>query len=96
MQKWCRVNEIATMNNTNCHGYKVLPPKSFYPISYLRWRKYFTEYSSLPNWDEDVIGVHVWNNLSAKRKVFKFSDQMYAQLAKLYCPLVFSIAPEIF
>ena len=96
MQKWCRVNDIAAMNTTNCRGYQVLRPSSFYPMSYLDWRKYFTEYSNLPDWSKDVIGVHVWNNLSAKRKIFKFSEQMYAQLAKSYCPLVFSTAPEIF
>ena len=96
LQKWCGVNEIAAMNTTSCRGYNVLPPSSFYPIAYLKFKEYFIENSSLPNLGENVIGAHVWNKLSATIKVSKFSNQMYAQLAKSQCPLVFSTAHDFF
>ena len=52
---------------------------------------------SMPNWNDSVIGAHVWNKLSANLMVNKDSNlQLYARLARPSCPKIFEIAPPHF
>ena len=48
------------------------------------------------DWDELVVGAHVWNSLSSKWTVDKCSNKYYTQMAHSSCPRVFQVAPDQF
>ncbi|KAI9552286.1 hypothetical protein GHT06_022650 [Daphnia sinensis] len=100
LQKWCQVYYISWMTPKRCHGFRILAPKSFYPVHYFHWRDYFYKRDDTPqdklSWDESVVGAHVWNSLSSKWLVNKYSNQYYAQMARSSCPRIFDVAPEQF
>lgn len=86
------------MTPERCKGFKILPPKSFYPVHYWDWKAYFSERGDkeVIDWDESVIGAHVWNSLSSKWVVRKDSNQYYVQLARSSCPRILDIATQVF
>ena len=96
LQKWCDVYYISWMTPERCKGFRVLAPKSFYPVHYMNWRAYFYKRTDTIDWDESVVGAHVWNSLSSKWTVDKSSNQYYTQMARSSCPRVFQVAPEQF
>ena len=96
LARYCRVDQVSHMTSGRCHGFRILPPESFYPIDWLSWRKYFEESETIPQWSDEVIGLHVWNKVSEEEPVFKTSNQVYAQVARSQCPQVFSTAPKVF
>lgn len=72
---------------------KILHPKTFFPLSFGEWKRYFDDPPDFEDLnDERLIGVHVWNKLSAKYTVNKSSDSLFANLARNFCPKIFSIA----
>jgi lactosylceramide 4-alpha-galactosyltransferase len=55
------------------------------------------ETEAMLDWLTDkVVGVHTWNKISKSQPIYKSSRQDYARLVRDNCPVVFSIAPEIF
>lgn len=96
LQRYCQVKNVNSMTSGKCHGFRVLPPESFYPIDWLSWRRYFERSATTPQWPEEVIGLHVWNKVSAEEPVIKTSDQVYARVARSQCPHVISTAPDVF
>lgn len=94
LKKWCFLQNVITANPRYCNGFEILPSKTFYPIEWKNWEKYFSEENI--TWENETIGIHVWNKKSADTVVYKNSSQVYTQLARLHCPLTFSIAPEMF
>ena len=96
LQKWCDVYYISWMTPERCKGFRVLTPKSFYPVHYMNWRAYFYKRTDTIDWDESVVGAHVWNSLSSKWVVDKSSNQYYTQMARSSCPRVFQVAPDQF
>ena len=82
------------MNSDSCYGFEILPPKTFYPIDWTKWLIYFMEQDI--TWENDTIGIHVWNKKSANQVVSKTSDQVYTKLARSQCPSIFKMAPDVF
>jgi lactosylceramide 4-alpha-galactosyltransferase len=35
LQNWCQVYYISWMTPERCKGFRILPPKSFYPVHYV-------------------------------------------------------------
>lgn len=101
LQDWCRERYVPWMTPEKCSGFRVLDPRSFYPIQPESWFEYFRprgigeRASSLLD-DEHVIGAHVWNYFSSSYYVQKASNQFYNQLARRSCPKVFEVAPAEF
>lgn len=56
---------MANMTPERCDGFRVLPEKSFFPIDVHSWRQFFNESKRNSDWDESVVGVHVWNQMSS-------------------------------
>ncbi|KAI9552518.1 hypothetical protein GHT06_022884 [Daphnia sinensis] len=103
LQNWCNVYYISWMTLERCKGFHILPPTSFYPVHYKKWKEYFTNRDNNNKaeeksyeWDEFVLGAHVWNSLSAGWKVHKNSNQLYVDIARSSCPRIFDVAPEEF
>ena len=101
MKKRCNVDDISHMTPERCNRFNFLPTSTFYPIHYSHHMDYFKEgdvfEDSMPNWNDSVIGAHVWNKLSANLMVNKDSNlQLYARLARPSCPKIFEIAPPHF
>ena len=100
LQQWCRTYYISWMTPHRCQGFRILPPTSFYPIHYFRWRNYFYKRGARKkdrlHFDDHVIGAHVWNSLSSRYVVHKDSNQYYAQMARQSCPRIMEIAPDQF
>jgi hypothetical protein len=100
LQEWCQVYYISWMTPERCKGFRILAPKSFYPVHYLRWRDYFYKRGDKKedrvNWDESIVGAHVWNSLSSQWVVNKNSNQYYTQIARSSCPRIINVAPEQF
>lgn len=71
---------------------KILHSKTFFPISFDQWMKYFDDPPDLEDLDDRLIGAHVWNKLSSKHIVHKTSNGLYVTLARNFCPKIFSIA----
>lgn len=94
LKKWCLSQNITASNPQNCGGFKILPPQTFYPIEWSNWERYFSEENI--TWENRTIGIHVWNKHSGDMAVYKNSNQVYIQLARLKCPSTFTIAPEVF
>ncbi len=87
------------MNYVTCKGLNILSTNSFSPVYYPRWKEIFNKRpaNDKPTWlTNQVIGVHVWNKLSSKKRIYKNSTQYYTQLARAHCPQIFNVAPEFF
>ena len=94
MTKWCSTEKITEMNSNSCYGFEILPPKTFYPIEWCKWMRYFLD--KIITWENDTIGIHVWNQKSASQTVSKNSTQVYTQLARSNCPSIYRRAPDVF
>jgi lactosylceramide 4-alpha-galactosyltransferase len=102
LKKWCNANNLESMDHVSCRGFNILPTRSFHPVDFVSMKELFaqpmvTETEVNIHWlTEDVVGVHVWNRMSQNELVYKNSSQDYTRLARQHCPVIFSIAPEIF
>ena len=102
VKKYCQVENIndATIDGAKpCENFTIYTPKSFYPIHYSNWTQYSNNETAamMEKWDETkVLGAHVWNKLSKGHPVYKESMRLYSELARLYCPSVYSAAPDPF
>lgn len=98
--KHCHARNVTSLLKNSCE-FKVFAPKAFYPVFFRDWTVYFESETdlfstaSLTN-DPDVIGAHVWNKLSSSASVDKNSTQLYARLARKYCPRTFSASSDSF
>lgn len=83
-------NSIDTTEMYNCEGFHVLPVESAYTIRYRENGKFFKpEYRAevMERMNGSIV-AHVWNKLSAERKLTVESDVAYIHLAREYCPKV--------
>ncbi|XP_057368458.1 lactosylceramide 4-alpha-galactosyltransferase-like [Daphnia carinata] len=102
LRKWCNVTDIESMDYVTCRGFNILPTTSFHPVHYGRMKTLFAqplanESGTRLTWlTERVIGVHIWNKLSKTQPIYKHSTQDYIRLARIHCPNVFSLAPDVF
>lgn len=94
MMKWCSVDHVREMDTSACYAFGILPPSAFYPVNWLDWERYFLEQDIL--WDNETIGIHVWNKKSADTGVFKNSSQLYTKIARSRCSSIFAVAPDVF
>lgn len=88
MTKIC--DSIDTTEMYNCDGFYVLPVESAYTIRYRENEKFFrTEYRAevMERINGSII-AHVWNKLTAERKLTVESDVAYIHLAREFCPKV--------
>lgn len=86
------------MNYETCKGFMVYEPKTFCPINWMDWKKYFNENTSDEVMDtiKDSMGIHVWNLHSKHMDIIVGSKQPYGLIATKYCPNVFSLAKYVF
>ena len=106
LRKWCKVSKVTSMMSLGaCRGISVLPKRTLYDIWYADWHRFFVERPGsfvnstklvYSNWDEKVLASHVWNKMSSATPVFKNSTALYSEMIRLYCPKVFSNAPNPF
>lgn len=98
LQDLCNDYDVTWMKPERCKGFSVLPTKTFYPIHWFSWKKYFMQRDNdqTNEWGEDVVGAHVWNSKSSEFKVNKTSNQYYAQMARKSCPRTLHAAPDEF
>lgn len=92
LQKICSTKYTQDMSVSRCHGFKVFPPSTFYPIHYKKWKKYFEKdkNNSTMKLLEQAKAIHVWNKLSKSTKVQLNDDVPYSIIARKYCPKVSS------
>ena len=103
LQRWCDVYYISWMTPERCKGFRVVAPKTFYPLHYTEWTDYFRQkdekakaiFDRLMN-DQSVVAAHVWNSLSAGWTVKKSTNQLYSLIARSSCPHIYQVAPEEF
>lgn len=98
--KFCQVDNVSQLiAMENCNGFRLLRPRSFYPIHYRQWTDLFADLKikniSLLD-DPSVIGVHVWNSMSTVMKIRKTSNQLYVDIARSSCPRIFETFPNEF
>lgn len=98
VKSMCNTTDIHQMNRSNCNGFEVLPTKDCYAIDYPQWQKFFdpSYLNETRRATEDSFIVHFWNYLSGGRKLKTNSDAFYVEMAKNYCPRVFSASGEYF
>ncbi|XP_043248329.1 lactosylceramide 4-alpha-galactosyltransferase-like [Colletes gigas] len=98
LQNICSTKYVRDMTTARCHGFKVFPPSTFYPIHYKKWRMYFEtkDMNETMKMLEKAMVIHVWNNLSKYEEVRVNSDVPYAVIARKYCPKVFNNCRTIF
>lgn len=100
LKSWCKAEDLLGMDYVSCHGFNVLHYSSFCPVDYSATEEFFIHRlanETRPIWLTDqVVGVHTWNKLTYKKPVYKNSTQHYTWLARINCPSIFTIAPEIF
>lgn len=102
LKNWCEVENLQSMNYVSCRGFNILPKSSFQPVHYSNTKEFFVQRVANktlenPTWlNTNVIGVHTFNNLSKGHPIFKNSTQIYTWLAKTHCPVIFSVAPNVF
>ncbi|XP_023239132.1 lactosylceramide 4-alpha-galactosyltransferase-like isoform X2 [Centruroides sculpturatus] len=75
-------------------GIKVFDPITAFPVYYTRWRDYFSSSSAenvLQRINNSVL-IHVWNKLSANKKLKPGSGSAYELSMATHCPLVYEKA----
>ena len=95
------IGDALFEGHSPCKDFTIYKQKSFHPIHSIKWQEYFNNGTDskkiLEEWKKlNVLGAHVWNELSAEKPVFKGAGQLYEELAREYCPRVYAIAPEKF
>lgn len=82
----------------DCKNFTVFAPEVFYSIGWNEWKIYFN--SSKRNFVKEKIkhsmSVHLWNHLSKNEPIILNSGQPYEDIAKEYCPNVFSTVIDQF
>lgn len=87
----CGTNQLSEISVKRCKGFKMYPAETFYPVSFkdrnfLMYPMYEKEAIEMT---KNSVGVHVWNKMTASKKLKKTSHAALVQLAKKYCPLTF-------
>ena len=88
----CKTESIMEMvDMENCDGFHVLPRKICYPIPWSRWKGIFNEnrVDIMMRLINDSMTLHLWNNLSKRRKIEVEEDNLFNRIAKEKCPNVF-------
>lgn len=95
MRDHCGFREFQKPATNTCEDVKLLPYETFFPIvpeSYdLIYRKATNETLSLL---KNSYGVHIWNSKSQYDFFDMRSNQLYATLARINCPVIAGIAAE--
>lgn len=95
----CATKNISEMYDCSCAGnFKVLSPKTFYPVPWEDWTRLFEETTeeNVEVLVKDSYVVHMWNNLSKNKKILLEENVTYNLLARKYCPKVYSLCKKYF
>ncbi|CAG9806665.1 unnamed protein product [Chironomus riparius] len=95
----CKTESISEMvEMENCDGFYVLPRKICYPIPWSRWKGIFNEnhVDKMMSLINDSMTLHLWNNLSKRRKIEVEEDNLFNRIAKDKCPNVFGAMNQDF
>lgn len=92
VKNMCNTTDQRLMTRTRCKGFKVYPKEECYAIDYARWEKFFDESSRIEVGEatKNSFAVHFWNYLSGERKLNITSRSSYTDMAREFCPRVFS------
>ena len=105
MKKWCHLEDIPLMKREVCRDFEVLEPYTFHPVHWSWSTDFFKprKASEKLNWLKDdeqnnkiILGAHIWNSLNGHMKAVKDSNQIYIQLIRSQCPLIYEMAPQFF
>ncbi|XP_067005167.1 lactosylceramide 4-alpha-galactosyltransferase isoform X2 [Anabrus simplex] len=98
LRQVCGVRKVRHMTPERCRGFTVHPPSAFYPIPWQKWRLYFDEKDADRTMSKlnESLAIHVWNKFSVAENITVGSRQPYAQIAKKFCPKVYSHCGKIF
>lgn len=96
--KICKVRKTSEMTAENCKGFRAMPRNTFYAIYYTQHHFFFEEKYLKQGLEmtKDSILIHVWNQLSSKRKLKVGSKTLYGVHAEQYCPKVYGSCGEYF
>lgn len=93
----CKTESIKEMIEMgNCDGFHVLPKKICYPVPWTLWRRIFNEKRvrrTMRMMDESMT-LHLWNDLSKKRRIEVELDSVFNRVAKEKCPNVYKVMVE--
>lgn len=98
LKEICQTSTVNNMTKSNCHGFTVHPPDTFYAVPWEEYWKFFSEQYTYETMSkiEDSLVSHVWNKFSQYNISYINSDVAYVQLAKEFCPKVLQSAGDFF
>ncbi|XP_070502772.1 lactosylceramide 4-alpha-galactosyltransferase-like [Chironomus tepperi] len=85
------IKEMVLMEN--CDGFHVLPRKICYPIPWSKWKGIFNENRAdkMMKLINESMTLHLWNNLSKRKRIDFGEDNLFNRIAKEKCPNVFKV-----
>lgn len=100
LKEQCGTVDVVSMysSNATCTNFTVFPPDAFGPIPWYNWEDFF-DLSKVDFVREKInnsMAVHFWNRMTKEQKILPQSHQPYADIAKKYCPNVFTTVIQYF
>ncbi|KAG4066882.1 hypothetical protein HA402_012949 [Bradysia odoriphaga] len=88
----CQTSDRNLWSIEQCHGFRLLPKNTFFPIEWIDWLWYFnaTFTKSTLRASEDSTLIHVWNDRSRNTRLELGSNTAYELTAEQNCPMVYS------
>ncbi|XP_030751590.1 lactosylceramide 4-alpha-galactosyltransferase-like isoform X2 [Sitophilus oryzae] len=74
--------------DTSCEDFHIYPIDAFYAIPYPAWQRFYdsSQLASVKEKTKNSFLIHVWNKLSADKKIPINDDVPYLDFARKYCP----------
>lgn len=95
LREICNTTEVSNMiSHKPCKHFVVLPIELCYAIKWNKNNMFFEEQylDDAMNLLNNSIIAHIWNRLTAGKKLYKTTNAAYNQLAKKYCPKVYKLS----
>lgn len=94
----CHGGKSRELNAAKCQGFQLYPLNTFYAVSFgdnalLLEEKHYTRAMTIVN---KSIGIHVWNKLTADKRLNKTQNIAMVELARRNCPDTFSVTSVYF
>lgn len=94
----CGTAETKSLTFEKCQGFSLYPHELFYAIDFHLFKYFFEEqhFDQAMETLNGSVGAHVWNFLSHNIVIQKNQRVALVELAKVYCPQIFSVPDQHF
>ncbi|XP_027701114.1 alpha-1,4-N-acetylglucosaminyltransferase [Vombatus ursinus] len=85
----CNLTDFREVKDLRCPNLSFLHPQRFYPIAYLKWKRYYEVWDIEPSFN-DSYALHLWNYMNQEKKaVIRGSNTLAENLYRKYCPITY-------